>query len=149
MTRVRLSPRARRTAQALDIATVVKLIRNALMAPLLFLIATWWASRAQDALGSTRRGIRRAVPLFVLGFLALATLRTLGVIDAAEAATLDVVARALILVALAAVGMSIRVGELRETSWRPFAVGLSVALAVGLGSLAVILALGLGAGIGT
>ena len=89
------------------------------------------------------------MPLFVLGFLALATLRTLGVIDAVEASTLDAAARALILVALAAVGMSIRVGELRETSWRPFAVGLSVALVVGLGSLAVILALGLGAGIGT
>ena len=136
-------------SQALDIATVVKLIRNALMAPLLFLIATWWTSRGEDLVGSTRRGIRRAVPLFVLGFLALAALRTLGVIDAAEASTLDVAARALILVALAAVGMSIRVGELQETSWRPFAVGLSVALAVGLGSLAVILALGLGTGIGT
>ncbi len=136
-------------SQALDIATVVKLIRNALMAPLLFLIATWWTSRGEDVVGSTRRGIRRAVPLFVLGFLALAALRTLGIIDAVEASTLDAAARALILVALAAVGMSIRVGELRETSWRPFAVGLSVALAVGLGSLALILALGLGAGIGT
>ena len=136
-------------SQALDVATVVKLIRNALMAPLLLLIATWWTSREKDAAVSAGRGIRRAVPLFVLGFLALATLRTLGVIDAAEASTLDVAARALILVALAAVGMSIRVGELRATSWRPFAVGLSVALAVGLGSLAVILALGLGTGIGT
>ena len=136
-------------SQALDVATVVKLIRNALMAPLLFLIATWWASREKDAAVSAGRGIRRAVPLFVLGFLALATLRTLGVIDAAEASTLDVAARALILVALAAVGLSIRVGELRATSWRPFAVGLSVALAVGLGSLAVILVLGLGTGIGT
>ncbi len=136
-------------SQALDVATVVKLIRNALMAPLLLLIATWWTSREKDAAVSVGRGIRRAVPLFVLGFLALATLRTLGVIDAAEASTLDVAARALILVALAAVGMSIRVGELRATSWRPFAVGLSVALAVGLGSLAVILVLGLGTGIGT
>ena len=149
MTRARSSPRATYGSQALDVATVVKLIRNALMAPLLLLIATWWTSREKDAAVSAGRGIRRAVPLFVLGFLALATLRTLGVIDAAEASTLDVAARALILVALAAVGMSIRVGELRATSWRPFAVGLSVALAVGLGSLAVILALGLGTGIGT
>ena len=67
--------------EALDVATVVKLIRNALMAPLLFLIAAVWAARADSnpasgprALG--RRGIRRAVPLFVLGFLALAALRT-------------------------------------------------------------------------
>ena len=93
--------------------------------------------------------MRRAVPLFVFGFLALAALRTIGVIDAEQAAALDTVARALIVVALAAVGMSIHVGELRETSWRPLAVGFSVAIAVGLGTLFVIATLGLGAGIAT
>jgi uncharacterized integral membrane protein (TIGR00698 family) len=148
--------------EALDVATVVKLIRNALMAPLLFLIAAVWAGRAEDAAASdgtspssgrrpvvaSRRGIRRAVPLFVLGFLALATLRTVGLIDAQEAAGLDTVARSLILVALAAVGMSIHVGELRETSWRPLAVGFAVALIVGLGSLVAIVTLGLGGAIG-
>ena len=134
--------------EALDVATVVKLIRNALMVPLLFLVATGWAARG-DAIGTARRGARRAVPLFVFGFLALAAMRTVGLIDAGEAATLDLVARTLILVALAAVGMSIRVGELRETSWRPLAVGFSVALAVGLGSLVAITAFGLGAGSAT
>ena len=34
-------------SEALDVATVVKLIRNALMAPLLFLIAAVWASRVE------------------------------------------------------------------------------------------------------
>ena len=86
--------------------------------------------------------------MFVLGFLALAALRTVGLIDAEQAAGLDTVARSLILVALAAVGMSIHVGELRETSWRPLAVGFAVALIVGLGSLAAILTLGLGSAIG-
>lgn len=135
--------------QALDVATVVKLIRNALMAPLLLLIATVWAARSHEAIGPTRRGLRRAVPWFVLGFLALAALRTIGLIDPEEATALDVVARTLILVALAAVGMSIHVGELRETSWRPLAVGFAVALVVGLGSLVAIMTLGLGAGIGS
>jgi uncharacterized membrane protein YadS len=131
---------------------VVKLIRNALMAPLLFLIAAVWAGRADSATTNAPRapgwrGIRRAVPLFVLGFLALATLRTVGLIDTQEANTLDTVARSLILVALAAVGMSIHVGELRETSWRPIAVGFTVAIVVGLGSLAAIVTLGLGGAI--
>jgi uncharacterized integral membrane protein (TIGR00698 family) len=133
--------------QALDVATVVKLIRNALMAPLLLLIAVWWAGRSQESVTSARLGARRALPLFVLGFLALAGLRTLGAIGADQAATLDIVARVCILVALAAVGMSIRFGELREISWRPLAVGFSVALAVGLVSLVAITALGLGAAI--
>ena len=137
--------------EALDVATVVKLIRNALMAPLLFLIAAVWAGRADDIaagpLAPGWRGIRRAVPLFVLGFLALATLRTIGLIDVQEATALDTAARSLILVALAAVGMSIHVGELRETSWRPIAVGFAVAIVVGLGSLAAIVTLGLGGAI--
>ena len=143
---------------ALDVATVVKLIRNALMAPLLFLIAAGWAARGDEGVdgaganaagvSSARRGVRRAVPVFVLGFLALAALRTAGVLDAQQAATLDGVARNLILVALAAVGMSIRLGELRETSWRPLAIGFAVALLVGLGSLVAIMTLGLGAAIG-
>jgi uncharacterized integral membrane protein (TIGR00698 family) len=135
--------------QALDVATVVKLIRNALMAPLLLVIATVWAARSQEASGPRRGGLRRAVPLFVLGFLALAALRTIGMIDAQQAAALDLVARSLILVALAAVGLSINLGELRETSWRPLAVGFAVALLIGLGSLVAITSLGLGAGIGT
>ena len=67
---------------ALDVATVVKLIRNALMAPLLFLIATGWAARGGEGVEAAGRGVRRAVPLFVFGFLALAALRTIGVIDA-------------------------------------------------------------------
>lgn len=145
--------------QALDVATVVKLIRNALMAPLLFLIAAGWAARGDDGADGTsagtaggsaaRRGLGRAVPVFVLGFLALAALRTAGVLDAQQAAVLDGVARSLILVALAAVGMSIHLGELRETSWRPLAIGFAVALLVGLGSLVAIMTLGLGAAIGT
>jgi uncharacterized integral membrane protein (TIGR00698 family) len=135
-------------AQALDVATVVKLIRNALMAPLLFLVAAGWAARASEAVGSARRGMRRAVPLFVLGFLALAALRTVGALDAQQATALDGIARTLILVALAAVGMSIHVGELRETSWRPLAIGFAVALIIGLGSLVAIETMGLGAAIG-
>ena len=134
---------------ALDVATVVKLIRNALMAPLLLVIAAVWAARADGPVGSVRGGIRRAVPLFVFGFLALAALRSVGLIDEGQAATLDVAARAFVLVALAAVGMSIRFGELREMSWRPIAVGFSVAFGVGAASLLAITALGLGPGFGS
>jgi uncharacterized membrane protein YadS len=51
-------------------------------------------------------------------------------------------------VALAAVGMSIRFAELRAISWRPLAVGFSVALVIGALSLVAITTLGLGRAIG-
>jgi uncharacterized membrane protein YadS len=95
-----------------------------------------------------RGGMRRAVPLFVLGFLGLAALRSIGVIDLGQAAVLDTVAKAFVLVALAAVGLSIRFSELREMSWRPIAVGFSVAFGVGVVSLLAISALGLGSQFG-
>ena len=134
--------------EALDVATVVKLIRNALMAPLLLVIAAVWAARADrpdGSVGSVGGGVRRAVPLFVFGFLALAALRSVGVIDGGQATALDTVARLFVVVALAGVGMSIRFGELREMSWRPIAVGFCVAFGVAAASLLAITALGLGA----
>lgn len=141
---------------ALDVATVVKLIRNALMAPLLLGIAWAWTSFGPaDADADPRdgaavdRGVRRAFPVFVLGFVALAGLRSAGIISPDLAGTLDSLARACILVALAGVGLSIRFDELRQTRWHAIAIGLIVAIFVGLGSLAAITILGLGAGIGT
>jgi uncharacterized integral membrane protein (TIGR00698 family) len=136
---------------ALDVATVVKLIRNALMAPLLLLIAWVWATRGPESTGdevdAARPGIRRAFPLFVLGFIALAALRTVGLIGPDLAAVLDIAARAFVLVALAGVGLSIHFEELRQTRWHALAIGLTVAVIVGLGSLAAITGLGLADGI--
>ncbi|HEY3163768.1 MAG TPA: putative sulfate exporter family transporter [Candidatus Limnocylindrales bacterium] len=127
---------------ALEVATVVKLIRNALMAPLLLAIAWVWNRRTGTA-GDTRAGLRRAVPLFVVGFLALSALRSAGLIDPPTAATLETVARSLILVALAAVGLNVRLEELRAVGPRPLLVGLGAALVIGVATIVAITTLGL------
>jgi uncharacterized integral membrane protein (TIGR00698 family) len=135
------------SARALEVATVVKLIRNAMMAPLLVLIAWQWARRTGREHGTTS-GLRRAVPLFVLGFVAMAALRTVGLVDASLAGILDGEARWLILVALAGVGLSIRLGELRSVGPRPLAVGLATAVAAGVATITAISALDLASTIG-
>jgi uncharacterized integral membrane protein (TIGR00698 family) len=132
---------------ALEVATVVKLIRNAMMAPLLVLIAWQWASASGRQPG-TRAGLRRAVPVFVLGFVAMAGLRSAGVVDAPLAAILDQAARWLILIALAGVGLSIRLAELRSVGPRPLGVGLTAAVAAGAATLTAISVLDLGSKIG-
>jgi uncharacterized integral membrane protein (TIGR00698 family) len=121
---------------ARDVATVVKLVRNTLMAPLILLIALWWSRTAATVAGATaRRGALRAFPLFVLGFLGMALLRTVGIIDPASARLIDEVAKVCILVALAAVGLSTRFGLLRAVGPGPFFLGL------GAGALLAVLSL--------
>ena len=128
---------------ARDVATVVKLVRNALMAPLIVLIAWWWDRHASVETGAVTRGLRKAVPLFVLGFLALVGLRSSGLIDAGSAAQIDVVASFCILVALSGVGLGTRIAQMRSMGLTPFYVGLgTAALLAGL-SLAAIVGLGL------
>ena len=129
--------------EARDVATVVKLVRNTLMAPLIVLIAWWWGRRRPVADETVRRGALRAFPLFVLGFLFMAFLRTTDVIDKASAAPIDEVARACILVALAGVGLSTRIAELRGIGARSFLVGLGTAAVLAGLSLGALAGLGL------
>jgi uncharacterized integral membrane protein (TIGR00698 family) len=131
---------------AFEVATVVKLIRNTLMAPLLVAIAWIWSRRTGTS-GDTRTGLRRAVPLFVLGFLALSALRSTGLVDGGLAATLETAARALILVALAAVGLNVRLEELQSVGPRPILIGLGAALAVGVCTIVAIVTFGLANGL--
>ncbi|MEA2518554.1 MAG: hypothetical protein QOF49_634 [Chloroflexota bacterium] len=131
---------------AFEIATVVKLIRNALMAPLLLGIAWSWHRRTGIA-GDTRAGLRRAVPLFVIGFIALSGLRSVGLIDVGLATAFETVARALILVALAAVGLNVRVEDLRSVGPKPLLIGLGAALIIGLATIAAITTFGLANGL--
>lgn len=146
---------------ALEVATVVKLMRNALLAPLLLGIAWIWArsatttgrpgdggTDADEGPGSTpdtRTGLQRAGPMFVLAFLGMAALRSVGIISDDLAATLGIVASWAILIGLAGVGLTTRFGELRAVGPQPLLVGFGVAVLVGTITLAVILATGIGA----
>ncbi len=132
---------------ARDLAIVVKLIRNTLMGPLILLIAWWWGPGEGGPAGATARGVRRAFPLFLLGFLALALARTAGLIDGAAAVSIDDVARLCIVVALAGVGLSTRLAQLRAVGPTPFCLGLGTSLVLAVLSLALIAAGGPGAAV--
>ncbi len=133
------------SARARDVATVVKLVRNTLMAPLILVIA-WWASR-RDAIiagGTIRKSMVKALPIFVLGFLAMALGRTVGLIDPATALLCDQAARLCILVALAGVGLSTSLAEIRSIGTRACYLGFGIAALLAVLSLVLILALGVG-----
>jgi uncharacterized integral membrane protein (TIGR00698 family) len=128
---------------ARDVATVVKLVRNALMAPLIMLIAWWWSRNAAAEQDATRGSWLKAIPPFVLMFLGMALLRSVGLIPAGLLRPLDEAAKACILVALAGIGLQTKLQEMRAVGPAPFFLGVGTAALLATLSLAAILALGL------
>jgi uncharacterized integral membrane protein (TIGR00698 family) len=147
------------TQSALNVATIVKLTRNTLMAPIILLLGLIY-QRMGERTQATKMTLGKVVPWFVLGFLALSLLRTLGVavgglpqnIDQpgsliASAAALkfaDEASKFFILTALAGIGLGTNVSSLRAIGVKPFVVGLCVATVLAITSLGLILFLGLG-----
>ena len=137
-------------ALAGQIATTVKLARNALMGLAIVSVALLHRGSARAPFGTV---VRKSFPWFVIGFLLMAVANSLGLFAAASAATgtdvvagLTAVARALLVVALAAVGLSTSTAALRRFGWRPFAVGFGAAAATSVTSLVLISVLGPAAG---
>ncbi|MFJ2980529.1 YeiH family protein [Curtobacterium sp. NPDC087082] len=120
--------------QATDTAVVVKLVRTLMIIPIVVGLAGLEArrtSRAQPTTddGSGRAGgvrVFRLVPWFLVGFLVVVLLRTLGVLPAAAAPGFSTAATFLITVALAAIGVSTDFGALRRAGFRPMLLGIAL-----------------------
>lgn len=148
------------TAEALETATVTKLLRNVFMVvviPLLAFLesrrrtATADTSRPASESFRTRPVFSQVVPLFVFGFLVMALIRTLGDLSAEPFAGLlthdqwkslidgcSTFSSGCLVVAMAAVGLGTNLRRLRKIGFGPLAVGLVAALAVGIVSATMI-----------
>jgi uncharacterized integral membrane protein (TIGR00698 family) len=146
--------------RALDVATVTKLVRNVFMAAVIPFMAFYYARRAASQGGSARNpaNIGNLLPLFVVGFLACAVLRSIGdaginaggsafgvwgsaTWESIHGAVKDWAVNSLV-VALAGVGLSTRFSILKNLGVKPFVVGLGAALTVGVLSFVAISLLG-------
>lgn len=133
--------------EAGETATIVKLTRNTLMVPVIFAVGLWFASREERVTDGTERrawlrSARRAIPPFLLGFLALALVNSFGFVPEPVADVLTRVSAVLIVMALVGVGLSTRLAALRQTGPAPFLMGLAVATMLAVVSLALFVALG-------
>ena len=124
---------------ALAVATVVKLTRVVLLAPL---IAGYSIVRrrshpdASDGMGKRPP----LVPLFVLGFIAMMAVRSTGILPDAVLHGADVVTALLLAGALFGLGTSVHLGSLLRTGGRSLALGAVstvLAAAVSLAGIAV------------
>ena len=111
-----------RSDAAVEAATVVKLTRVVLLAPLVALVATSRRrSQTAEEPGTARPPL---LPLFVIGFLAMILIRTTGVLSDSTldgAASLE---KVVLTAALVALGLGVRVDRMRRLGGRPLLVGL-------------------------
>ncbi|AMT71920.1 YeiH family protein [Mycobacteroides immunogenum] len=124
-----------------DIATVVKSTRNALIGFVVLGFALYWAARGEaDNIAPGYKAKAAFVwdkfPKFVLGFLAVSTVVTLGWLTKGQVNNLVNVSKWAFLLTFAGVGLNTNFREIARSGWRPLVVaviGLVVVAAVSLG----------------
>ena len=141
---------------ALDVATVTKLVRNVFMAAVIPFMAYYYARKTQrqGEFSGKETSPFKLLPLFVLGFLVMAAVRSIGdaMINAGGNAFLlwdaeswtgiysfvKTWAENLLVLALAGVGLSTNFRAFKGLGIKPFLVGLGAALVVGAVSFVAI-----------
>lgn len=111
--------------EAVETATVVKLTRVVLLAPLVALVAL--SRRRRDAAASDpgESGTRPPIlPLFVVGFLAMIVVRTTGVLSDSALEVAGDLEKILLTIALVGLGLGVSVAKMRQLGGRPLIVGL-------------------------
>jgi uncharacterized integral membrane protein (TIGR00698 family) len=109
-----------RGQEAGDFGTLVKLTRVALLAPLALGLAALEARRGGDAVSWRKL----PVPWFVVGFVLVGVLRSLGAIPAALLVPLEQLSRVLLVAAMAAVGLGVHAAAVRRLGWTPIALAV-------------------------
>lgn len=107
-------------ASVVAVATVVKLTRVALLAPL---VAGVNLNRRRSAVSETINK-PTLLPLFVAGFLAMATVRSTGLAPDVLISSIRTVEGWVLAAALVGLGSGVRFSRLRSLGPRPFIVGL-------------------------
>ncbi len=119
------------SASALGFAVVVKLVRTLMIIPISIGLAVLDGRRTGQGERFTVARILRLVPWFLVGFLVVASLTSLGAVPAPAADVLTRVSVFLVAMALAGIGMSTDLRAIRRAGLKPLILGgiLSVLVA--------------------
>jgi uncharacterized integral membrane protein (TIGR00698 family) len=107
-----------------DFATIAKLSRVIMLAPLVMVLGVLTHRRAED----TGHGRRLPVPWFVFGFIALILLNSAVPLGERLKADISLLTSFLLSMALAAMGLETQIAKLCARGWRPFVLALAAAL---------------------
>lgn len=128
-----------------DFATMVKLTRTLAIIPAVLAFAAislHLKKKEQSGAEGVKVSIRSIFPWFILGFLALSGLTSLGLIPVGAAAALKSVSKFLMVAALAAIGLNTDFKTLCRSGAKPMLHGFIVSLLVVLVAIGVEYAIG-------
>ena len=137
---------------ATNYAVVVKLVRTLMIIPICIGLAAWVGRRAAAEQARTPAGPPRAaqsgvhpfrlVPWFLIGFVVVAAVNSIGLIPAGIHPQLSHISIFLITVALAAIGLSTDLAGFRRAGVKPLLLGAALWIIVSLTSLGLQFATG-------
>ena len=127
-----------------DYATMVKLTRTLAIIPTVIIFALInMRLKKKAALADSNEkinvNIKAIFPWFILGFLALSAINSLGVIPAEVSASLKSVSKFLMVAALAAIGLNTSFKDMRKAGPAPMLHGFFISALVVIVAIAVIL----------
>lgn len=117
-----------------EVATTVKLVRTLFILPLVLAISFIIVNKSDES-----TSIKGAFPLFIIGFLVMSTLYSVGVVSQGVSAWLGSVAKFLIIMVMAGVGLLVEWKKFRALGLKPFIAGFIASVFVATLSLIYVL----------
>ncbi len=131
-------------AVAVQMGTVVKLVRVLMLGPVVLALSLGAARLRGGGTVGKRPPLHKLVPWFIIGFLLLAALRSLGVVPGVVLAPVALVANLLTVIAMAALGLGVDVAVVARAGARVTATVTASLVLLLLISLALIRLAGVG-----
>jgi uncharacterized integral membrane protein (TIGR00698 family) len=126
---------------AAKLAVLTKTTRNALIGFVVLAYAIYWASKGQAQTVTNKAAfLWQKFPKFVLGFLLISILATVGFFTKDQGAAIANLSRWAFLLTFAGVGLRTNFREMRKQGLRPFAVGFIGEVAIALFTLVLVIA---------
>ena len=130
-----------------DFATMVKLTRTIAIIPTVLVFAyigTRIKRKELKAKGDGKKvNMMKLIPWFIVGFLALAALNSVGVIPVAVSGIMKTASKFLMVTALAAIGLSTSIADFKKAGLAPMFYGITIDTLVTLTAFVVIFGMGL------
>lgn len=132
-----------------DFATMVKLTRTLAIIPVV-IIFTFIQLRVKRKNTQTSEGgevgmnLKSVFPWFIVGFLALVTLNSIGLVPVAVSQVFKDFSKFLMIVALAAIGLKTDLGKMKQSGFKPMIHGITTSLLVVIVSLVVLYSFNIG-----